>query len=820
MGKILIIGGVAGGATAAARLRRLNEKSTIIVLEKGDYVSFANCGLPYYIGNVIKEKEKLTLQTPQSFKKRFNIDVRIRNEVIKIDREKKELEILDKVEGKTYKENYDKLILSPGAEPVKPKLPGIESKKIFTLRNIPDTYAIKDYALKEGMKSAAIIGGGYVGIEVAENLKHLGLDVTVIEALDHVIPIMDFDMAQNAHMELSRNGVKLLLNERAAGFEDTDEGINIKLESGKVLKQDMVILSIGVRPEVTLAREAGLELGITGGIKTDEYLRSSDPDIYAVGDAIEVTSLVDGRPALIALASPANKQGRIVADNIEGRDEKYKGTLGVSILKIFNMNFAMAGLSEKALERAGLAYEKVFTVSQSHASYYPMSQPMVIKTIFNKQTGKLYGVQIAGYEGTDKRIDIFATAIMQGLAVNDLTKLELAYAPPFSSAKDPVNMAGYVASNVVEGLTKIYHWHDIQRLVEEGGMLLDVRTKEEFAMGTIYDAVNIPVDELRSHLNELPKDRKILVFCQIGLRGYIADRILKAEGFETMNLSGGYKVYSTAVAKVINKEKEPETLDCGKPVEKDEAETEKKPAAVMNIDACGLQCPGPIMQTFGALSKMNEGEMLCIKTTDPGFATDIEKWCERTGNTLFSTKYENGAFTAEIIKGSAEVSKSESVNMANNDKTIIVFSGDLDKVIASFIIANGAAAMGRKVTMFFTFWGLNVLRKKGKAKVKKTLIEKMFGMMMPKGTTRLSLSKLNMFGMGTAMMRGIMKKKGVYSLEELVKKAMEAGIEIIACNMSMDIMGIHEEELIDGIKMAGVASYLGAAETADTNLFI
>jgi NADPH-dependent 2,4-dienoyl-CoA reductase/sulfur reductase-like enzyme/peroxiredoxin family protein/rhodanese-related sulfurtransferase/TusA-related sulfurtransferase len=817
--KILIVGGVAGGATAAARMRRLDETAEIIILEKGEYVSFANCGLPYYIGDVIKERENLTLQTPQSFKKRFNVDVRVRNEVLSIDREKKELEILDKDTGKTYRESYDKLILSPGAEPIRPKLPGIESNKIFTLRNIPDTYAIKDYAQKKGVTSAAIIGGGYIGIEVAENLKHLGLNVTVIEALDHVIPIMDFDMAQNAHQELLRSGVELLLNERAAGFEETGEKINVKLESGKVRTVDMVILSIGVRPEVKLAREAGLELGVTGGIKTDETMLTSDPEIYAVGDAVEVTSIVDGRPALIALASPANKQGRIVADNIAGRKEKYGGTLGVSILKIFSMNFAMAGLSEKALQKAGLPYEKVFTVSQSHASYYPLAQPMVVKTLFNKETGKLYGAQIAGFEGTDKRIDIFATALMLGLTVKDLTKLELAYAPPFSSAKDPVNMAGYVASNVIDGLTHIFHWHDVEKLVAEGGVLLDVRTKEEYEMGTIGNAINIPVDELRSRLNELPKGKKLLVFCQIGLRGYVAGRMLTAAGFDMLNLSGGYKIYDTATAKIINKERECPVLDCGKPVDGG-FKVEMKNEVKLDIDACGLQCPGPIMQVFNGLSKISEGEMLRIKATDPGFATDIGKWCERTGNTLHASQFDNGAFVAEIVKGNMDVSRSEKVASANNDKTIIVFSGDLDKVIASFIIANGAAAMGRKVTMFFTFWGLNVLRKKNKVRVKKTLVENMFGMMMPRGTTKLSLSKLNMMGMGTAMMRGIMKKKGVYSLEELVKKAIEAGIEIIACNMSMDIMGIHEEELIEGVRLAGVASYLGAAETADTNLFI
>jgi NADPH-dependent 2,4-dienoyl-CoA reductase/sulfur reductase-like enzyme/peroxiredoxin family protein/rhodanese-related sulfurtransferase/TusA-related sulfurtransferase len=816
MSRVMIVGGVAGGATAAARLRRLDEKAEIIVLERGDYVSFANCGLPYYIGDVIREKENLTLQTPASFKKRFNIEVRVKNEVTAIDRQKKQLEIKNLETGKTYIENYDKLILSPGAAPIKPALPGIESGRIFSLRNIPDTYAIKEYAEKEGVKRAAVIGGGYIGLEVAENLSKIGLKVTIIEALDHVIPIMDFDMAQAAAEELVRNGIDLMLNEKAAAFEEGESGLTIRLDSGKQVETDMVILSIGVRPEAALAKAAGLETGQTGGIVADENLRTSDPDIYAVGDAIEVKSLVDGRPALIALASPANKQGRIVADNIAGRGEKYEGTLGVSILKVFNMSFAMAGLGEKALQRFGFEYEKVFTVSQSHASYYPMSQPLIVKTLFNRKTGRLYGAEIAGYEGVDKRIDVFATALKMGLSVKDLTMLELAYAPPFSSAKDPVNMAGYVASNVVEGVSEIYHWHDVEKLLGYDTVLLDVRTRQEYEMGTIGHPLHIPVDELRGRLDELPKDKKILIFCQIGLRGYIAERILKGEGFDAMNLSGGYRIYSMATRKIAPQKKEPErTADCGKPVEE---KKQGRAEAAMQIDACGLQCPGPIMQVFNGLCRLNEGDMLRIQATDPGFATDIGRWCERTGNELQDTYYDKGVFTAEIVKGKAPAPTVERAVKGADDKTIIVFSNDLDRVLASFIIANGAAAMGRKVTMFFTFWGLNVLRKK--AKVKKTLIEKMFGFMMPTGTRHLKLSKLNMLGMGTAMMRGIMKKKGVYSLEDLVQHAIKSGVEVIACNMSMDIMGIREEELIDGVKMAGVASYLASAETADTNLFI
>ena len=812
--KVLIVGGVAGGASAAARLRRLDEKAEIIMFERGGYISFANCGLPYYIGNEITDKSSLTLQTPKSFNARFNIDVRINSEVLSIDTHKKEVVVQNHNTGETYRESYDKLVLSPGAEPFVPTIDGINSDKVFTLRNIPDTYKIKDFIEKEKPLSAAVIGGGFIGIEMAENLKANGIKVTLIEAAEQIIPPIDYDMACDVHRYLESKGIDLLFNNTVKSIKDGD-CLELSLED-ETLCVDMLIMAIGVRPDTKLAKEAGLSCNERGAIITNEHMQTSNEHIYAVGDAVEIVDFVTGTKGYVPLAGPANRQGRIAADNIYGLDSTYTGTQGSSILKVFDLTVAATGINEKTAARLGLNYEKTFTYSPNHATYYPGSVNMSVKLIFEKESGKVLGAQLVGYDGVDKRCDVFATAIRANMTVFDLTRLELCYAPPFGSAKDPVNMSGYTAENILNGKVKVFHWHDEKNLPRDGSVtLLDTRTPLEYENGHIDGFINIEVDELRNNLAQLPKTKPVYLTCQIGLRGYIAARILSQNGYDVYNLSGGYRLWSSiygkhatnSVQRAINPETQlPKKDDINKNIK------------TISVDARGLQCPGPIVTLSNALKQANDGDIIEISTTDPAFASDLEGFCRRTGDTLLEQESEKGVSIAKIKKGGKSVS-SEQLR-AHDNKNIIVFSGDLDKAIASFIIANAAAAMGRKVSMFFTFWGLNILRRTEKVKVKKNFISRMFGFMMPRGSKKLKLSSMNMGGMGAKMIRGIMKNKNISSLEDLIKLAQSNGVELIACSMSMDVMGIKEDELIDGVKTSGAAAMLANAEESDMSLFI
>ena len=542
--KVVIIGGVAGGATAAARLRRLDENAQIIVLERSGYVSYANCGLPYYIGGTIQNEKALTLQTPESFKQRFNVDVRVQNEVLAIRPEQKSVTVRRLSDGTTYEESYDKLILSPGAKPVRPGLPGINHERIFTLRSVEDTFFIHRFVEENAPKTAVVVGGGFIGLEMAENLTHLGLSVTVIERLNQVMSPIDYDMACGVHAYLKDKGINLLLSTSVEGFEPQGSGLRTLLSEERFLDADMVILAIGVTPETQLAKEAGLRLGQRGSIAVNDRMETSDPDIYAVGDAVEVRHFVTGTETLIPLAGPANKQGRIAADNICGRQSRYKGSQGSSVLKLFDMTVAATGINEDAAKKAGIKYDKVITFTASHATYYPGASNMTVKTLFDPQDGKILGAQIVGFEGVDKRIDVLATAIRAGMTVYDLEELELSYAPPYSSAKDPVNMAGFVAANVLDGTVKQYHWHDVDSLPKDGSItMLDVRTHEEYAHGHIDGTLHIPVDALREHLSELDPSKPVYVNCQSGLRSYIACRILSGHGYDCYNLSGGWRFY-------------------------------------------------------------------------------------------------------------------------------------------------------------------------------------------------------------------------------------------------------------------------------------
>ncbi len=541
--KAVIIGGVAGGASAAARLRRLDEQAEIILLERGEYISFANCGLPYYIGGVIKEKSALTLQTPQQFYNRFRIDVRVKNEALAIDPVRHIVTIRRTDDGSTYEESYDKLILSPGAAPIRPPIPGIDDEAVFTLRNIPDTMQIDAFIREREPKSAVVVGGGYIGVEMAENLSHAGIDTTIVELSDHLIAPLDFDMAADVHNYLAQKGVSVILNNGVTAIERENGRLNVKLQNGAV-SADLLIMAVGVRPETTLAKECGLLLNARGAIVVNERMETTDPDIYAVGDAVEITDFVSKNAAVIPLAGPANKQGRIAADNICGGDSRYTGTQGSAVLKIFDMTVATTGLNEKSASAAGIDYDKTYTFSASHASYYPGANNMSVKLLWEKDTLKLIGAQIVGFDGVDKRMDVLATAIRFGAKVTDLIELELCYAPPFGSAKDPVNMAGFVAENVVSGKLKQFFWHDVASLPRDGSVtLLDVRTDTERSRGAIDGFMHIPVDSLREHLDLLPKGKPVYVHCHSGLRSYIACCILSGYGYDCYNLAGGWRLY-------------------------------------------------------------------------------------------------------------------------------------------------------------------------------------------------------------------------------------------------------------------------------------
>ncbi|WP_315114055.1 DsrE/DsrF/DrsH-like family protein [Clostridium intestinale] len=816
MKKVIIVGGVAGGASAATRLRRLDENLEIIMFERGEYVSFANCGLPYYIGGEIKEREKLLVQTPKSINDRFNVDVRVNSDVVSIDTDRKVVKV-NSLEKGEYEESYDYLILSPGAKPIKPPIKGIDSSKIYTLRNVPDTDKIKKVVDEKGIKSAVIIGGGFIGIEMAENLKERGLDVTLIEAAPHILAPFDSEMVTIAEKELNDRGVSLILNNGVDSFKDNNDLIEVHLKDGSFVESDIVILAIGVAPDTSFIRNTNIELGARGHIIVDEYMRTSASDVYAVGDAILVKDYVSGEDVAIPLAGPANRQGRIAADNIVGRKVAYKGTQGTSILKIFDLVGASTGNNERTLKRLGVDFKTAYIHPMSHASYYPGAKQISIKLIFNKE-GKVLGAQAFGYEGVDKFIDVIASVIKLNGTVEDLVELELAYAPPFLSAKSPQNMVGFVAENYLNGTTDITSVNELSEYNSENSTLLDIRETIEVESGSIEGGINIPLNSLRNRMNELPKDKEIIVYCAVGLRGHIASRILTQNGFKVKNLSGGYKTYiqSKYIAKKISKQSNLNT-----DIQKEEVAVDINS---IELDACGLCCPGPLMQVKAKIDTLNTGDVLKVKASDPGFYEDIKSWCKNTGNELMSLDKSCGIIYAEIKKKSKSnvenIDILESSVKLDNLQTMVVFSGDLDKAIASFIIANGAAAMGKKVTMFFTFWGLNILRKNENIKVKKNIIEKAFGFMMPRGSEKLSLSKMNMGGIGAKMIRGIMKKKNVQSLEELMKAAMDNGVNIVACTMSMDIMGIKDEELIDGVNFGGVGYYLGEASESNINLFI
>ena len=822
--KVVIIGGVAGGASTAARLRRVDEDAEIVMLEKGPYVSFANCGLPYYLSRTINEREKLMVTTPQSLKEMLNIDARPNSEVVAIDREGKSVLIREHPGGREYSENYEKLVLAPGAEPIVPPLPGVDLEGVFELHNIPELDALDAYIKAKQVKRAVVIGGGFIGLEVAENLAETGISVSVVEMLNQVMAPVDYEMAVEVHEHLALHGIGLVLGDGLNAIEKVEGSGVLKVHtgSGKELETDLVVLSIGVRPNTKLAKESGIEVTQRGHIVTNERMQTSDPDIYAVGDAVQVKSAITSQPTSLAMAGPASRQGRVAADNIAGRDMTFKGVSGTSVVKVFDLTVASTGMNSRQLTQAGIAFESVATHNNNHASYYPGASPIHLKLLFGPE-GQIYGAQAVGTTGVEKRIDVIATAMHGKLSVFDLEDLELSYAPPFGSSRDPVNNIGFAAANMLRGDCPVKHWDEIAALDSEEWFRLDVREQEELAVGAVDGAYNIPLGELRSRLAELPKDKKILVNCATGQRSYFATRLLRQKGFDVYNLSGGYKTYALGAAAPI----EPKLMEV-KPVVNVEKEEVKAVTGgnQYQLDACGLQCPGPILKLYTKVKEMEDGDQVTVKATDLGFARDVEAWAKSTGNRLLSLEAKAGEITAVVQKGTAVVAATPASetqaqkHTKGEDLTMVVFSGELDKAIAAFIIANGFASMGQQATLFFTFWGLNILKKPKAPAIKKTFIEKMFGWMLPRGANKLKLSQMNMGGAGTAMIKGIMQKHNVDSLPEMIKTAQANGVKLLACQMSMELMGIRQEELIDGVELAGVATMAAAASNSNTHFFI
>ncbi|DAA99866.1 TPA: pyridine nucleotide-disulfide oxidoreductase [Candidatus Gastranaerophilales bacterium HUM_10] len=790
--RTVIIGGGACGASAAARIRRLDESAEIIVLEKTGEISIANCGLPYYTSGVINDREKMLVSSPEKFREWFNINVKLNTEVININPDEKFVETAD-----GEKINYDKLVLAQGAKPFVPPIEGIPEEKVFTVRTLFDADNIKSYIKEKGVRKAIVIGGGFIGVEMAENLNEMGLETTLIEQQNQILAPVDYEIAAFLHNEMRDRGIELVLSDGVKKFNDN----KVILNSSREIEFDIIIMAIGVRPEITLAKNAGLETA--RGIIVNENLQTSNPDIYAGGDGVEIKDFVTGENTLIPLAGPANRQGRIIADNICGIESAYKNSQGTSVLKVFDLTAASVGNNEKQLKSKNIPYWKTFVFSKDHAGYYPGAVEVLYKLLFSPD-GKILGAQGVGLDGVEKRIDVISSIMRNGGKIQELLDSELCYAPPYSSAKDAVNILGMNADNILRGLLKPAYFEDL-----ENSYLIDVRQKEIFEISTIEGAVNIPIAQLRNRINEVPRDKKVILFCNTGYTSYNASRILIQNGFNNVySLCGGISLYKELVKDKKGILTMPQKVATHAAV--------SNSADVIKVDASGLQCPGPIMKVASKIAELNEGSIIEVTSTDRGFKSDIGAWCKTTGNSLLDLKTEKKVITAVIRKDGkpAVIEKS-----SGNGQTIVVFSNDLDKALAALIIANGAKAAGKDVTLFFTFWGLNILRKP-QSRVKKGIIDKMFGLMMPKGTEKLTLSKMNMLGAGSLMMKWVMKQKNVSTLNELLTQAREAGIKFIACNMSMDVMGIKPEELIDGVEIGGVAKYIEESSYSNSNLFI
>jgi len=831
--KLVVVGGVAAGASVAARARRLDEFADIVVFEKSHHVSFANCGLPYHIGEVITERSRLLLQTPESLRESLNIDVRIATEVLAIDPVAKTVTVHDLDGSREYTENYDKLALCVGARALRPPLPGIDLPGIHVLRRIGDMDDIKakvDAILadtKAGRRKdplrTVVVGAGYIGLEMAENLRHRGAIVDVVEMADQILPPLDREMSIPVEHHIKARAVGLHLSTAVAAFAQLPDGsLRVELNNNKVLPADLVILAAGVRPRTDLAKAAGLAIGERGGVVVDTHMRTSDPNIWAAGDVVETPHTVLPGMHLAPLAGPANRQARVAAENICGRDTEYRSTQGTSIVKVFDMVAGGTGATERQLTLFKVPYRAIHVHPSGHAGYYPGTAMLHLKVLFDPTTGKVLGGQATGFDGVDKRLDVLASAIRAGLTVFDLEEFELAYAPPFGSAKDPINMAGFVAANTIRGDLALWYSQEYPGNTE-GARIIDVRTPEEYAIWHISGAENVPLGTIRTACESWDRSIPVRLYCAVGFRSYLAHRVLVQRGFtDVATLSGGSTTFR------FWHDVEDETHGSPAPVEnyaeRESIASPERPGTgvQVDLDCAGLACPGPILKLSEKMTQLNPGDEVIVHVSDMGFGKDAPAWAKRNGHQLLQLDPEGPGYRAVFRKGAAgQLAGAAAAAPAGPPKTsFVVFSGDLDKLIAAFIIANGALAMGEQVSMFFTFWGLNALRSADAPKRERTPLEAMMTRMMPSGADALGLSKMHMFGAGTAMINKVMKANNVASLPEMIETARQGGARMIACTMTMDLLGIAESDLIEGVEFGGVATFLDEAADSRTTLFI
>ncbi len=835
--KLVVVGGVAAGASVAARARRLDEFAEIVVLERSGNVSFANCGLPYHIGEVIKDRSRLLLQTPQSLRETLDIDVRVSSEVTAIDPDARTVTVRDLGGGEEYTETWDKLALCPGSSPFRPPLPGLDHPDVMVLRNVEDMDAIKAKvdaiaADQSTLNHAVVIGAGYIGLEMAENLHDRGLAVEIVEMADQIMPPLDKELSTPVENYLRAQGIALHLSTSAAAFTTARSGeLTVELTSGRLLKTSLVIMSAGVRPNTELASMAGLELGRRGGVAVDRHMRTSHPDIYAAGDVVEVEHTVLDGSWIIPLAGPANRQARVAAENICGRETEYESTQGTSIVKVFDMVAGGTGATEKQLKAAGIPYLRAHVHPSGHAGYYPGTAQMDLKCLYSPDDGRILGAQITGFDGVDKRLDVLATAIRLRATVYDLEELELSYAPPFGSAKDPVNMVGFVAANTLRG--DLVGWFSTDYPGNcEGARIIDVRSPGEYEVWHIPGAELVPLGTLREAQAEWDREQPIRLYCASGFRSYLAHRILVQRGFaDVATLVGGAKTFR-AWHHVAPDDVPDPLFPLTSYAEEESLRSQgvlpsepQRTGVEVDLDCTGLACPGPIMALQEKMGDLQSGDEVVAHVSDIGFRLDAPAWAAKNGHEVLDIKPEGPGVVARIRKGGDPVSRGGVVAnpvaaRLKDKKSFVVFSGDFDKVLAAFIIANGAAAMGDDVSMFFTFWGLNALRRPEAPDVDKSLINKAFARMMPTGPEEMKLSQMHMLGGGTAMIKKIMRDNKVPSLPELIASAQAAGVRLVACTMTMDLLGLHEDELLDGVEFGGVAMFLGEANESNASLFI
>lgn len=810
--RLVIIGGVAAGASAAARARRLDESALITVIERGPDVSFANCGLPYHIGGEIPDRSRLALHTPESLAGLLGITVRSRTEAVSINRTRKSVTVRPSAGGPTEELPYDKLVLAPGSTPLRPPLPGIDDPRVLTLRNLQDMDRIK--ASAASAQTVLVVGAGFIGLEMAEQLHRLGKRVSLVELADQILPQLDREMVAPVEADLRSHAVELVLGDGISSFQPSASGLIASLRSGRTLTADLVILSIGVQPESTLAAAAGLGLGARGTIRVNAWMQTDDPDIYAAGDAVEAFDRILGAPLNLPLGGPANRQGRLIADHIftPGMARSYPGHLGTAIVRVFDTIAGITGWNEKRLVAAKIPYEVTTVTDHQHAGYFPGATPITVKILWSPEDGRLLGGQAVGADGVDKRLDVLATALAGKLTVDDLADLELAYAPPFGSARDVVNTAGFAAQNQRRGLAR-----SVRKLPADHH-LLDVRPAIMAEVDPIPGARHIPLNELRRRTGELDPAARWVAVCALGKSSYFASRLLSQKGYDIVSLAGGWRVLSPQLT----------------PPTSPTAPTPPSPPPPVTtnpdttLDCCGLSCPGPLLQVKARCTTLAPGQTLAVTASDPGFARDIAAFCRSAGHELLHLETAKGLVRARLrIASTSPSAPAPHLPATNIDPTrrkgatAVVFSGEMDKVMGALVIANGAAALGSPVTLFFTFWGINALRREQSVNIPdKTLLDRMFGLMLPRGLAALPLSKMNFAGAGARLMKHQMASKNLPNLPGLLGAARLAGVRLVACTMAMEAMGIRPEELIDGVELGGVADYLESAERSGTNLFI